>query len=181
MAEKAEINSPMTQVSHGSHHSGSPSCCDGRYIHRMGSSGLESLIHAPPPTLPPINFDNSGGGFNPYRGLPFMMGGNTGGSGSGIPVSGSMHSQQVLVHTSRGHAGSAGVPTCRGSESDCGTTPIDSDLESTKSANVVPSHPYHHHGYQQQHHTMSPGRMRSSTGSPTHAGLLSKFSIVFLL
>ncbi|VUZ40580.1 unnamed protein product [Hymenolepis diminuta] len=174
IAEKAEINSPMTQASQSSHHSGSPSCCDGRYAHRMGSSGLESLIHGPPPPLPPMNFDNSGGGggFNPYTGLPFMMGVSAGGSGSGIPVSGPLHSQPVLVHSSRGHAGSAGVPTCRGSESDCRTTPIDSDLESSKSANLVSSYPYHHHAYQQQH-TMSPGRMRGSTGSPAHAGLLN--------
>lgn len=161
----------MTQASQSSHHSGSPSCCDGRFAHRVGSSGLESLMHGPPTPLPPMNFDGSGGGFSPYTGMPFIVGTES----AGNPVSGSMHNQTVLVH-SRGHPNSTGVPTSRGagSESDCRTTPIDSDLESAKSANLVSAYPYHHHAYQQQHHTMSPGRMRGATGSPTHAGLIGE-------
>ncbi|KAM7537812.1 hypothetical protein Aperf_G00000062568 [Anoplocephala perfoliata] len=172
LSDKGEINSPMTQASQSSHHSGSPSCCDGRFVHRVGSSGLETHMHGPPTSLPPMNFDGSGGGFSPYPSVPFAVG--TGSAGNPV-VSGSMHNQTVLVHA-RGQSNSNGAPTSRGagSESDCRSTPIDSDLESAKSANLASAYPYHHHAYQQQqqHHTMSPGRMRGSAGSPTHAGLL---------
>ena len=126
-----------------------------------------------------------------------MGGASSGGGGAGgscSVTSGSVHNQPVLVH-SRGHpgtpnaAGGAGG-VCGGSESDCRTTPIDSDLESAKSANLVMSgfpYSHHHSAYHQHsshHHTLSPGQQRG-TASPSvgsnerhlsigHAGLIGE-------
>lgn len=163
---------------------------------------MESMIHVqpPPPPLPPMGFESSSS-FSPYTGLSFVMSGASSNGGGGGATSGSLHSQPVFVH-SRGHPGptnvSGGTGTgvvgvCGSSDSDCRTTPIDSDLESAKSANLVMSgfpYNYHHHSAYHQHsphhHALSTGQHRG-TVSPSvgsnerhlsigHAGLISKFS-----
>ncbi|VDM30580.1 unnamed protein product [Hydatigera taeniaeformis] len=169
IAEKGEINSPMPQTSHDNHHSASPSCCEAGFTHRVGGSGLESLMHAQAP-LPPGGFENPTN-FSPYGGMSFVMGSGVGVSGGGCSVaSSSVHSQPVLVHTNAPTPSAGGVAGRGGSESDCRTTPIDSDLESAKSANLVTAFSYHQ-GYHQlpSHQTISPARQHGTTSPPAIA------------
>lgn len=169
LSEKEDVSSPRTQTRHDNHHSSSPSCSEAGFTHRVGGSGLESLMHVPPP-LSPGSFENSSG-FSPYAGLPFVMGSGVGVSGGGCSVaSSSVHSQPVLVHANAPTAPAGGVAGRGGSESDCRTTPIDSDLESAKSANLVTAFSYHQ-GYHQHppHQALSPARQHGTASPPVIA------------
>ncbi|KAL5109661.1 hypothetical protein TcWFU_000266 [Taenia crassiceps] len=186
ISEKEDVTSLRPQTSHNNHHTTSPSCSEAGFAHRVGGSGLESLMHVPPP-LPPGSFENSAG-FSPYVGLPFVMGSGFGVSGGGCSVaSSSVHSQPVLVHANAPTPSAGGVAGRGGSESDCRTTPIDSDLESAKSANLVTAFSYHQ-GYHQHppHQDLSPARQHGTTSPPVigtaaterhlalgHAGLIA--------
>ncbi|KAL5962140.1 hypothetical protein TSMEX_010140 [Taenia solium] len=169
ISEKRDVTSPMAQTSRDKHHSNSPSCSEAGFTHPVGGSGLESLMHVSPP-LPPGSFGNSTS-FSPYAGLPFVMGSGVGVSGGGCSVaSSSVHSQPVLVHANAPTASAGGVAGRGGSESDCRTTPIDSDIESAKSANLVTAFSYHQ-GYHQHppHQTLSPARQHVTTSPPVIA------------
>ncbi|EUB61910.1 peptide (FMRFamide/neurokinin-3)-like receptor [Echinococcus granulosus] len=170
IAEKGDVNSPRTPTSHNNHQLGSPSCSEVGLTHRVGGTGLESLMHVPPP-LPPVSFENSTG-FSPYAGLPFVMDSGVGVNGGGgfSVASSSVHSQPVRVHANAPTASAGGVAGRGGSESDCRTTPIDSDLESAKSANLVTAFSYHQAYHQHPlHQTLSPARQHGTASPPVVA------------
>uniref|UniRef100_A0A5K3EXG5 Protein-tyrosine-phosphatase n=1 Tax=Mesocestoides corti TaxID=53468 RepID=A0A5K3EXG5_MESCO len=157
--EKAELNSPMTQTSHDSHSAGLSKFGDSRFLPLGNAIGLigapagfDAVNNYPYTQLPPVSN---------YGGTQF---GNCGGPGS-------IHSQPALMQT----------PGRGGSESDCRTTPIDSDLESAKSANLVtyPYHAYHHHQLNpRQRGTGSPPVGTTDRLLPLgHAGLIGPSDI----
>ncbi len=176
MTENQSVNSPMTMASHESCTNSSANFCDPRF---MPPGGATSLLHSPA-----TSYEGGAGGIPshfPYNALvsfatPQL---HDAGLGCSATATGSIHSQPTVMR----NAGR------NGSESDCRTTPIDSDIESAKSATLI-TYPFPiPYGQQAQQPQLlnSPQRFRT-TGSPPvpganerrmlpmgHAGLIGKF------